>query len=260
MVPVLELVVPFVEVNVKNYKATSCKACHQVPVKNKEKKFHWTPYEKQHKVRCKSVNCTIWLVLLSPHTEGILWASLWSQGNCADRHFRLILHPLPLVFWPRMRGQVLQTNPTCPRYTGRSVISEGVIIVIIIIITGISEWTSLPMTHKHNRGHGQGGSAHIRTGVGDWPVPVCDPEVVVGSSVKGSIFYHCTTTDCVHLRLLPLIMWQGEWAHTAITGRVCVENVQVVRAPHLHDAVIASDHQVLAVSTHYHALQDKWRD
>ena len=53
----------------------------------------------------------------------------------------------------------------------------------------------------------------------------------------------------------PLIMWQGQWAHTAITGGVGVQDVQVVRAPHLDDPVVSSDHQVLTVPAHDHTLK-----
>ena len=50
-------------------------------------------------------------------------------------------------------------------------------------------------------------------------------------------------------------MRQRQRADAAVTRRICVEDGEVVRAPHRRRAVVAARHQVLPVATHRQALQ-----
>ena len=50
-------------------------------------------------------------------------------------------------------------------------------------------------------------------------------------------------------------MRQRQRADAAVTRRICVEDGEVVRAPHRRRAVVTARHQVLPVATHRQALQ-----
>lgn len=53
---------------------------------------------------------------------------------------------------------------------------------------------------------------------------------------------------------IPLIMREREGADAAITGRICIENSEVMCAPNLHNTIVSTHYQVLTITAHDHAL------